>query len=163
MVIAPTKPRWALAKSKADELTANFSFPPIPALEIAESRGVDVVFVAFSEFEDDVSGFCDFNSAKLYVNQQDQPSRQNFTIAHELGHWVLHRSLFVEAPQRYQFLPRFTQPDRDDPLEKEANHFAANLLVPQKLLRPVLHAPVSKLADIFSVSKIMMEWRVRNG
>lgn len=154
--------RWSEAQRRADLLTINYKSPPIPALEIAESRGIDVVFAAFNKFENDVSGFCDFVGAKLFVNNSETTARKNFTIAHELGHWELHRSLFLDDPNRYTVLPRFTKPDRDDPLEKEANHFAANLLVPKRLLLPVITAPTSQLASIFGVSREMMEWRVRN-
>lgn len=156
------KARWSVAKQRADDLTDGYSNPPIPALEIAESRGVNVVFATFNQFEDEVSGFCDFRSAKIFVNDRDGTARQNFTIAHEMGHWELHKELFLREGEKYQFLPRFADPDQNNPLEKEANHFAANLLVPERLLRPVIHAPASTLADIFGVSRVMMDWRIRN-
>ena len=154
--------RWGKAKQSADRLTKDYRTPPIPALEIAERRGVNVVFAEFNEFRDDVSGYCDFVNKRLYVNAEDRIQRQNFTIAHELGHWILHREDFERDPGRYQFLPRFTEPDQSDAFEKEANQFAANLLVPEKLLRPVIRLPPSRLADMFQVSKLMMEWRVKN-
>lgn len=93
-----TKPRYSLAQEKADELTRAYSSPPIPALEIAESHGVDVVFDTFASYKDLMSGFCDFQSNKLYVNAADHVHRQNFTIAHELGHWILHREYFLNDP-----------------------------------------------------------------
>lgn len=157
-----TTPRWDLVKGKADKLSSLYSAPPVPVLEIAEQNGVDVVFADFGEHKDTVSGFCDFEEKKLYVNTEDGMRRQLFTMAHELGHWILHRKIFEDDPDRYPVLPRFHKPDRKDVLEKEANCFAANLLVPEKLLKPVRTASVAELARVFGVSTTMMEFRLQN-
>lgn len=156
------EPRWDTAELTANELSAEFSSPPIPVLEIAERNGVDVVFADFGNLKDKVAGFCDFKEQKLFVNDADPFSRQMFTMAHELGHWMLHRSIFEADPERYPVLPRFHEPDMNDPLEMEANSFAANLLVPERLLKPVRSAPVSALASTFGVSISMMEVRLKN-
>lgn len=158
--IVPSRPRWSLARKEADRLTERYKTPPIPVVEVAELNGVDVVFANFGKEGERVAGFCDFGAAKLYVNREDIRERQYFTIAHELGHWVLHRQIYVADPERYPVLPRFQSVDKNDPLEQEANAFAANLLVPERLLKPVINAPISTLARIFSVSKTMMEYRV---
>ena len=156
------RPRWKLAERKANELTREFSSPPIPVLEIAERSGVNVVFANFGANSEKVSGFCDFENSRLYVNAEDIQERQSFTMAHELGHWLLHRSFFLKNPELYPVLPRFSDPDRDNPMEKEANKFAACLLVPERLLKPVQGAPISRLASVFGVSRTMMEFRVKN-
>ena len=157
-----TQPRWKLAESRADGLTAEYSLPPIPVYEIAESNGVNVVFADFGTNAEAVSGFCDFQEQRLYVNKDDATQRQSFTIAHELGHWLLHRDFFQADPDRYMVLPRFSDPNKNDPMEKEANKFAACLLVPERLLQPVKGASVSALANAFGVSRTMMEFRVKN-
>lgn len=156
------KPRWGLAERTATDLTEEYSSPPIPVLEIAERSGVNVIFEDFGEHSEAVSGFCDFGRARLYVNADDMPERQSFTIAHELGHWMLHRDFFLAHPEDYPVLPRFTDPNRSDPKEKEANKFAACLLVPERLLKPVKGAPISSLASVFGVSRTMMEFRLQN-
>ncbi len=46
--------RYSLAKKKAEELTAVYSSPPIPVLEIAQSNGVNVVFSNFGKHSDKV-------------------------------------------------------------------------------------------------------------
>lgn len=155
-------PRWDLARKEAERLAADYSSPPIPALEIAERNGVDVIFAKFGEASATVAGFCDFRNAKLYVNAADIVERQTFTIAHELGHWMLHRSFFENHPEEYGILPRFQQVNENDPFEKEANAFAASLLVPKRLLNPVRDASVSSLASAFGVSRTMMEFRLKN-
>lgn len=157
-----TRPRWDVAERKAFELTKDISTPPVPVLEIAESNGVNVMFVDFGEHSQRVSGLCDFREARIYVNKLDGIGRQTFTMAHELGHWLLHRETFLSDPERYPVFPRFNKPDYSDPYEKEANKFAACLLVPQHLLKPVGGAPVSVLAKMFGVSRLMMENRLKN-
>lgn len=156
------KPRWGMAERKADELTAPFSSPPIPVLEIAENNGVNVVFADFGSNSEKVAGLCDFENARIYVNQDESAERQAFTMAHELGHWLLHREIYLSDPGRYPVLPRFSLPNQSDPLEKEANKFAATLLVPLRLLRPVKSSTASSLASVFGVSRTMMEYRLRN-
>lgn len=156
-------PRWNVAKNAANDLTKGFSAPPIPVLEIAESCSVDVVFADFGKHSAKVAGFCNFSAAKLFVNREDKPERQTFTIAHELGHWVLHREEFLHDPEAYPVLARMASPDNDNAFEKEANKFAAHLLVPSRLLDPVRGAPVASLARAFGVSKMMMEFRLKNG
>ena len=121
------------------------------------------MLVDFQRYDREVSGFCDFAERKLYANQNDSSARRSFTIAHELGHWVLHQDYFRRYPEKYPILPRFTMPNRMDPLEREANHFAANLLVPDRLLKQVWGAPVARLARAFNVSIQMMEFRLKNG
>jgi Zn-dependent peptidase ImmA (M78 family) len=141
-----TKARYSLAERRAYELTTAYSSPPIPALEIAESQGIDVVFDTFDAYKATMAGFCDFSARKIYVNSEDHVNRQNFTIAHELGHWILHREYFLQEPSKYTILPRFQSPNKGDPFEQEANCFAANLLVPKRLLLPIKDAPVSVLS-----------------
>ena len=156
------RPRLEHAEKTADDLTDIYSSPPIPPRDIAEENGVHVLFVDFGKHAETVSGLVDFSKARLYVNGSDKFERQSFTIAHELGHWLLHKDLYDADPERYNVLPRFSDPFRDDPLEQEANRFAASLLIPRRLLVPVLHAPVSKLSKIFMVKRAMMERRIRD-
>ncbi|WP_348862079.1 ImmA/IrrE family metallo-endopeptidase [Neorhizobium sp. Rsf11] len=158
----PTYARWDFARDRANSLTDPYRSPPIPVLEIAERNGVNVIFADFGQHSQSVAGFCDFKNARLYVNKEDRTERQFFTIAHEFGHWVLHRDVFLAHPDRYPVLPRFQNVDLHSPMEKEANYFAANLLVPERLLRPVITAPIASLASIFRVSRTMMEHRVNN-
>ncbi|MFP5077482.1 ImmA/IrrE family metallo-endopeptidase [Rhizobium sp. YIM 134829] len=154
-------PNYKAAKAEADRLTKIYSAPSIPVIEIAEQNGVNVLFSDLGRFRENIAGFCDFQAARLYVNRDDSTTRQMFTIAHELGHWLLHRDAFLADPERYPVLPRFQKPDENNAFEREANAFAANLLVPDHLLEPVKGAPVSALADVFGVSRTMMEYRLK--
>lgn len=74
------------------------------------------------------------------------PGRRTFTIAHELGHYVLHRSM-IEARDEggiycnEESVHRQKGPD----IEREADEFAANLLMPLNDCRRLL--PVRKRPD----------------
>ena len=153
------------ARRRADRLTATYPHPPIPVLDIAEAQGVNVVFARFGSSSVQTSGYCDFRKAELFINGEDCPRRQSFTIAHELGHWLMHRHVFMRRPALYSALPRFRNSSSADRRETAANTFAAHLLVPDRLLKPVLspHVSAAALAEIFFVSRIMMEQRIRRG
>lgn len=156
------RPNYTAAIRAADELTVSYSEPPIPVLEIADRCGVKVIFADFDKFRREVAGLCDFRASEILVNREDATTRQMFTIAHELGHWVLHRDYFRLHPERYPVLPRLQQVVDKNPFEQEANTFAANLLVPKRLLVPLIGVPVATLARIFAVSQQMMEFRIRD-
>lgn len=155
------KPDWNLARAKAQELTADYSSPPIPVLEIAERLGLSVGISTFGQYSKDVSGFIDFSENRIHVNHLNSFPRKLFTIAHEIGHWVLHRELYERYPSKYQVLARQTG-IKLDKYEKEANSFAASLLVPEHLLKPVRSHGAATLASIFCVSREMMEYRLKN-
>jgi hypothetical protein len=58
--------------------------------------------------------------------------RYRFTLAHEIGHWVLHRPQAMATPQASLILCRsMSRPDR---LEWQANQFAGYLLMPAALI-----------------------------
>jgi len=72
----------------------------------------------------------------IVVNAQHARVRQRFTIAHELGHLILHRFTTPHADRGFKV--RFRDQRSSDGLiaeEIEANHFAAELLLPYALLR----------------------------
>lgn len=76
------------------------------------------------------------------INAEHHPNRQRFTLAHELGHFLLH------PPQEsYDLLARDGRSSEGiHTTEVEANAFAAELLIPEELLRQ----EVSSILDIFS-------------
>lgn len=79
--------------------------------------------------------------------------RQRFTLAHEIGHWCLHRR------DREAFA--HTSPSRGR-YEREANQFAAELLMPlQELRRTASQMAFTSLAAYFEVSLEAMAIRLR--
>jgi Zn-dependent peptidase ImmA (M78 family) len=124
--------------SAADELRAeNYQIvPPIDVYEIARNNGLEVIEKVFPDDQADISGFVTAQDGigKLYVNMLDNPTRRRFTVAHELGHWQLHREELRSNPQRSILFRIAIGRLNKDPIERDANIFAANLLVPLDLL-----------------------------
>ena len=150
--------------AEADRLSSEFSGPPIPVHEIAERNGVNVVVADFGNSSNAVSGYGEFEESRLYVNKDDGIMRQLYAIAHELGHWVLHRRIIEKDSDCYDALPSFYGPDRSEPLEREADIFAAHLMIPGHMLRYGLagKVPAVRLAGVFGVTVSLMEFRLRN-
>lgn len=134
------------------------SEPPVNAQKIAEDSGIEVVFADFPEQLRDVCGFLDFKNKIIYVSNQDAPYRQNFTIAHELGHWFMHGNRVNE----YQVLTRRPIGGEKSSLEKEANLFAASLLVPSDMLLRCRLNNMSNfdIAKKFKVTKAVIDLRI---
>lgn len=92
-----------------------------------------------------VSGLLLTARGEIWVNAEEArewPPRRRFTIGHELGHWVMHRtgqqSLFCRKATVVDPDERPEPPTTRPPLpvtEEEANHFAAALLMPPELIR----------------------------
>lgn len=81
--------------------------------------------------------------------------KKRFTAAHELGHFELHKNLPVNADTHYELCNWY----QSGPHEKEANEFAAELLMPSNLFREQCksrkfnHDLLNHLAETFVVSK----------
>lgn len=133
-------------------------------------------------FEDMVSGvlFIQGNERHIMVNKAHHPNRQRFTIAHELGHLVLHHNsgdrLFIDTHLRaYQRSGSAASGVYEEPgstttpaEEKEANLFASALLMPRELLLSKTvgrefwdELDVATLAAEFGVSEQAMTIRLR--
>jgi Zn-dependent peptidase ImmA (M78 family) len=85
-------------------------------------------------------------SVVVWVNSANAPTRQRFTIAHELGHALLHEEgVFRDAA----FAPAGNREERD------ANDFAAALLIPLWMLEPIVtnhRRATAEVASLFDVS-----------
>jgi Zn-dependent peptidase ImmA (M78 family) len=71
----------------------------------------------------------------IVVNQENAEVRQRFTIAHELGHLLLHRYTTPHADAGYKVRFRDKASSAGSVREEiEANQFAAELLMPEDLI-----------------------------
>ncbi len=97
----------------------------------------------------------------ISVNAFEGYKRQRFTIAHECAHFILHRDrigdeLTDDAMYRSGKL--------NDRAEFEANNFAADLLMPKRLVRQKQregYTDAAELATLFEVSEKAMEVRLQ--
>lgn len=109
---------------------------PVPVMDIAEALGAKV---KLEPAEDDLSGFLyrDRNRkvTVIGVNASHHPNRRNFTAAHELGHFLLHDFDDVHVDRRFKvWLRSEASSQGTDDEEKEANLFAAELLMPARFV-----------------------------
>jgi len=148
---------------------ARVSTPPVDVMAVSELYDVDVKFGALP---DDLSGFLIHEDDRVVigVNSLHPKTRQRFTIAHELGHHLLHpRDNFVD--RQLVFFRDNRSGQASDSREIEANQFAADLLMPEKLLfkklrkRPVDledDEAIAALARVFAVSPQALTFRLAN-
>ena len=102
---------------------------------------------------------------KIIINSLDTPARQRFTIAHELGHYFLHKRMIDRKGITDSAIYRGKL---STAMEYEANQFAAELLMPYKDLDRIIKERARKhiktsipiLADTFDVSKMAMKIRL---
>jgi Zn-dependent peptidase ImmA (M78 family) len=149
------RPNYRRAQAEALRLLSEAGIvePPVNPIKIAKDLvGVKVDFVTFTPEEQNISGFYDAEGNVIFVNSEEYPLRQTFTIAHELGHKVLHEDWAKSS--EYKVLLR--NPDESSVLdfrEQEANAFAANLLMPRFMMdRYWEKLSVSELSQLFAVS-----------
>lgn len=81
--------------------------------------------------------------------------RQRFTVAHELGHHVMHR--IGEGPLLIADKDIF---GRRDPIEQEANAFAGHLLMPDPALEHALHERQVDQIDPDAIAALMQDFGV---
>lgn len=115
---------------------AKVSNPPVPVLTIAKSFGI---IVRSGPLPDDLSGFLvhEGDRTVIGINSRQVKQRQTFTLAHELGHFLLHpRSNFVDRQLIY--FRDSKSATATDLKEIQANDFAANLLMPERFLHALL-------------------------
>jgi len=146
-------------------------------VQLANSFGLKVSDVELLPYE---RGFLEnapcFGSASGWViklNQKDRPETKNFTVAHELGHFILHKSRLVELDTIDGRMNRNMQSDadpftylekRDGIMEAEANRFAALLLMPPNLFKPAydrLSGDCKALEKLFFVTEQSVARRLR--
>jgi Zn-dependent peptidase ImmA (M78 family) len=97
------------------------------------------VRIAVDSLEGDLSGFLFRDSSRkvIGVNTHHAPVRQNFTVAHELAHLLLHdqEQLHLDRAFPTVRLRDDVSSQGIDDAEKEANLFAAELLMPEAFLK----------------------------
>jgi Zn-dependent peptidase ImmA (M78 family) len=156
------RPDYSRVKREVRRVIEEFGItePPVDPVRIAKHLGVSVYFVEFERDRQNISGFFDCDERAIFVNKEEYPLRQTFTIAHELGHKVLHEEWARSS--EYRVLLRDQDGRTDDPHEKEANAFAAHLLVPRFMLDKYWsRLTVEQLSTIFAVSVPMIKNRLQ--
>jgi IrrE N-terminal-like domain len=103
--------------------------------EYLRSQGVAVEDIG--DPNDKLAGFV-FTAGRVgwaFVSAADPLARRRFTAAHELGHFVLHRTIMGRFRADTDATLQEADGDIADRMEREANRFAAELLMPADVCR----------------------------
>jgi hypothetical protein len=131
---------------KAEEFLKKYHsslFIPVPIEEIIEFQfHIDIVPLHGLHRAFEIDGFTSNDLTTISVDafvQESRPGRYRFTLAHEIGHVVLHRDFFLQLTfSSIDEWKEFAQsiPPRDyGIIEWQAYQFAGFILVPPKVLR----------------------------
>lgn len=146
MGISPEKLNYAQIKEIAEGFLKKYHpdlSVPVPIDDIAELKlGFGLVTIPLLKSSFDIDGFINSTFDQITIDDDIfnlYEERSRFTIAHELGHWVLHSSIYsrfkIQTPDNYlDFQNRITEEDQKW-LEIQANIFAACFLVPTSKLK----------------------------
>jgi Zn-dependent peptidase ImmA (M78 family) len=130
---------------------------PVPVDAIAE----DLLGLHVEEVElKGISGVLYPPQRRILLDARDAEARQRFTLAHELGHWVCQSVDVTVAPE---VLCRAEDVGLDPggrAVEREANVFAAELLMPEPAVRGAWEGDPEACAEGFGVSGEAMRWRL---
>ena len=186
-------------QAEADLLIAEYgerfapvAAPPIPVDEMAELHlQLTLEYLNMrSLFPDaDVHGAIWFEEARIGIDSRLDPDatptkrgRYHFTLAHEIGHWRLHRHHYAANPRECKLFDNGTErPDvvcrsnDTQPVEWQANVFAANLLMPRQMVqaawtdfrygddRPLAIDELREMfADVMDVEPLYHQGRIAN-
>lgn len=148
--------------------------PPFDPSAVAKKLGLKVVKHLDMESLD-VSGKItpEGDKAVIWINPLDCNTRQNFTLAHEIGHFVndilpngSSKNTITDTPETLY------RNGQSASIERRANDFAAKLLMPKENIleegRKLVSQSsmgeeefINKMADIFNVSKPAMTIRLK--
>jgi len=130
---------------------------PVEPVAIAQKLGAKVFLADMDE-----SGMIiqkDGGPVEIFLSHHESPLRRRFTCAHEIGHLVDRQR---RRDTDYSFVDRRSG-RADNAFEWYADHFAANLLMPQDEVERLqdLEYPLEQMADHFGVSHSAMRVRLR--
>lgn len=142
---------------------------PIPIVKIMKELNF---LVGTQELEDNLSGYIvidnvvekKFGKDRLIcVNSKDSLGHQRFTIAHELAHFIFD---YKPTENNLEYYNTYKTDDEDDEIERRANKFAANLLMPEDEFKRKYNELKNddekyiKLVEYFEVSRRAIDRRI---
>ena len=169
----PRRPRYAKIRREVQALLdkANVNASPVPVEAIATMLGARIVKY---DFNNEVSGILIRKGADIVIGvaKEQSKTRQRFTIAHEIGHLILHEGeeIHVDKDFRVKLRSQISSAAIDVD-EIEANTFAAALLMPEALLMKDIKkleidfddaSQIDNLAKRYNVSGQAMTFRLLN-
>ncbi|MDD4412471.1 MAG: ImmA/IrrE family metallo-endopeptidase [Patescibacteria group bacterium] len=157
-----------LAVDKAEKILSDQKIVKVPVdiESIAKSMGIDVTKIEFSK--DEISGAIKMKGKQgnpiIAINQNHCIERQRFTIAHEIGHFVLHSidNMHIDSAGVY-FRDSNASSSTTNLKEAQANQFAAEILMPRGLVIKDLQGDFklkNNNEDIMTIAKLAKKYNV---
>lgn len=120
--------------------------------EIAQELGIIILFEPLGE----INGYYNtaFRQKLIHININLPKYKQQFTIAHELGHALLHpkaNTPFLREKTLFSI----------NKLEIEANKFAVDLLITDEAIAEVKHLTLDQMANYFGINKNLIKLRLK--
>jgi len=146
-------------RSKADEFLKTYHTSgtiPIPIEEIVEFEfKINIVSVLGLQREFEVDGFTSADLKNIYVDEYvytDYINRYRFTLAHEIGHIVLHNDLYKahNCATIYEWKEFINSiPEKEHGwLEYQGYAFAGLVLVPRESLMKYTQESINKINEM---------------
>jgi Zn-dependent peptidase ImmA (M78 family) len=157
------KPRYSYARQMAIKLLKDCRIkePPVDLEMILGEKGYN--YIEVGHFPDKVDALYIESEGVCYfaVNAKHHLHRKRFSVAHEFGHVMLKHNLayYYKSTICWDNPPNEkTHTNAESALEKEANAFAGELLVPFDMLKSRFAATreIAELAKMFLVSQQVM-------
>ena len=135
--------------------------PPIPIEDIIENHlklSLEIDNLQDELGLSDVLGGIYFPERRIVIDSSltEEDGRYNFTAAHEVAHWELHRELFMPNPNQTNLFGTYSNKNiicRDSNRQKseefQANFTAACILMPRDLLAQAVREYYGKEAYLF--------------
>ena len=153
------------AKDRAIQLLEELEITsaPVPIERIIKRCQV---VLQYAPFEDDLSGMAYINEGLsiIGINALHPPNRQRFSAAHELGHHLLHVEQLKDAvhvDRGLRVLMRDQVASQGvDAIEIQANAFAAELLMPERMLREAIAGGEIDIESDVQIEALAKKFRV---
>lgn len=153
-----------MASEKAEEIVAALGLNslPINPLAVAKPEAPRLRWIG-NNFRNVFDGRLEYHRSQdtfllFYNTKYDTPNdrtkhhpRTRYSLAHELGHYYLdhHRAYLMRGGKPHRSRSEFSA---DVLVEREADAFAAGLLMPQKLVRPLVNEDELSILRIEEIS-----------
>ena len=151
--VKKTNPDLDLVALVSESFLRRFGFDSRDRLtEIAGEFGIDVLYRPAESYDGALLRIRDAQRGCIVINSRiREESRKRFTLAHEIGHFVLPGQQEVSAPCKQQRIESWDA-DLYRP-ELEANRFAAEILMPRGLMAEFVQSEPS-LESIRSIAQL---------
>lgn len=150
--------RTAFVRQMAKKILreSGITAPPVDLLQILRHNGIK--YEEVDDFPDTVDALIIEDGTTIYaaVNAQQHFHRQRFSLAHELGHYFLHRDNTFGDPITIDSPAEADDFGTKSPMETEADNFAGELLVPLEMLKLHVGKSIPELSKVFRVSEQAM-------